>query len=256
MEIIIHHNIADLYKSLNLPLEQDIDFTIHFKPDIVNQVPYKSPVFRADYFCFNFIKDGSGFYTIDEHTFPFSNRTIYFTNPGHIKSYEINKLKDAYMITFTENFLRENVHPEVFDEFPFLLAEIVSPKVLSEKKFREFETLYKLIFDEHEKSSVYKNKILGNLFVALLLKIKEEFWLDYNPIIEGNRNSQIVKSFRRLLESEFRKILEKQQNDNKLQAQHFAERLNLHPNYLNSVIKSKTGKNPERMDYFKDPFDR
>jgi AraC-like DNA-binding protein len=36
--------------------------------------------------------------------------------------------------------------------------------------------------------------------------------------------------------------MENEQNNNKLQVQHFAERLNLHPNYLNSVIKSKTGK--------------
>jgi AraC family transcriptional regulator, transcriptional activator of pobA len=242
MEIIIHHNISDLYKSLNLPLKQEIDFTIHFKPDILHQIPFKSPIFRTDYFCFVFVKNGSGFYTIDENKFPFSSRTIYFTNPGHIKSYEINDLNDAYMITLTENFLRENVHSEIFDEFPFLLAEIVPPKTLSAKKYKEFETLYKQIFDEYEKPSVYKNKILGNLFVVLLLKLKEEFWLNYNPIIEGNRNSQIVKSFKHLLESEFKKVLEKQQNDSKLQAQHFAERLNLHPNYLNSVIKSKTGK--------------
>jgi AraC family transcriptional regulator, transcriptional activator of pobA len=242
MEIIIHHNISDLYKSLNLPLKQEIDFTIHFKPDVYHQIPFKSPIFRADYFSFGFVKEGSGFYTIDENKFSFSSRSIYFTNPGHIKSFEINELNDAYMITFTENFLRENVHSEIYNEFPFLLAEIIPPMTLSEEKFKEFETLYKQIFDEYEKPSVYKNKILGNLFVVLLLKLKEEFWLDYNPIIEGNRNSQIVKSFKQLLESEFKKIMEKQQNDCKLQAQLFAETLNLHPNYLNSVIKSKTGK--------------
>jgi len=83
---------------------------------------------------------------------------------------------------------------------------------------------------------------LGNLFVVLLLKLKEELWLDYNPIVEGNRYSQIVKSFKQQLESEFRKVTGKQQNGSKLQVQHFAEKLNLHPNYLNSVIKSKTGK--------------
>ncbi len=242
MEIIIHHNISDLYKSLNLPLKREIDFTIHFKPDILHQIPFKSPIFRADYFCFVFVHDGSGFYTIDENKFPFSPGTIYFTNPGHIKSYEVNELNDAYMITFTENFLRENVHSEIYDEFPFLLAEIVPPKILSEKKFKEFEALYKQIFDEFQKPSLYKNKILGNLFVVLLLKLKEEFWLHYDPIIEGNRNSQIVKTFKQLLESEFRNVIEKPQNESKLQVQHFAEKLNLHPNYLNSVIKSKTGK--------------
>jgi AraC-like DNA-binding protein len=242
MEIIIHHNISDLYKSLNLPFEQEIDFTIHFKPDIYHQIPFTSPRFQANYFSFGFVKNGSGFYTIDENKFPFGSGSIYFTNPGHIKSFEINELNDAYMITFTENFLRENVHSEIYDEFPFLLAETIPPMTLSDNKFKEFETLYKQIFDEYNKPSVYKNKILGNLFVVLLLKLKEEFWLNYNPIVEGNRNSQIVKSFKQLLESEFKKVMEKQQNDSKLQVQHFGERLNLHPNYLNSVIKSKTGK--------------
>ena len=242
MEIITHHSISDLYKYLNLPFKQEIDFTIHFKPDIVHQTPYISPKFREDYFTFSFIKNGSGFYTIDENKFPFSSGTVYFTNPGHIKSFEINELNDAYMISFTENFLRENVHSEIFDEFPFLLAEIVPPKTLSEDKFKEFETVYKQILVEYEKPSIYKNKILGNLFVVLLLKLKEEFWLNYNPVIEGNRNSQIVKTFKQLLESEFKKVMEKQQNNNKLQVQDFADRLNLHPNYLNSVIKSKTGK--------------
>jgi AraC family transcriptional regulator, transcriptional activator of pobA len=44
------------------------------------------------------------------------------------------------------------------------------------------------------------------------------------------------------LESEFRKVMESEQNDKKIQVLHFAEKLNIHPNYLNSVIKSKTGK--------------
>jgi AraC-like DNA-binding protein len=241
MEIIIHHTISDLYKSLNLPFNQEMDFTIHFKPDIFHQIPFKSPIYRANYFSFSFVKEGSGFYTIDENKFSFGSGSFYFTNPGHSKSFEINDLKDAYMITFTENFLRENVHSGIFDEFPFLLAEIAPPKTLSADKFKEFEMLYKQIFDEYKKPSVYKNKILGNLFIVILLKLKEEFWFNYNPIIEGNRNSQIVKTFKQLLESEFTDIMVRQQNDSKLQAQHLAERLNLHPNYLNSVIKSKTG---------------
>jgi len=242
MEIIIHHTISELYKYLNIPFTQEMDFTIHFKPDIIQQIPFKSPLFREDYFTFSFIKDGSGFYTIDENKFPFNSGTVYFTNPGHMKSFEINDLNDAIMISFTESFLRENVHPKIFDEFPFLLAEIVPPKTLSHEKFKEFETLNKQIFVEFEKSSVYKNKILGNLLIVLLLKLKEEFWLNYNPIFEGSRNSQIVRSFKNLLELEFRDVMEKQQNGSKLQVQYFAERLNLHPNYLNSVIKSKTGK--------------
>lgn len=96
--------------------------------------------------------------------------------------------------------------------------------------------------NELEKNSVYKNKILGNLFTVLLLKMKEKFWVNYNPIDEGSRNSQIVKSFRQLLEVEFRKVLNNEHIESKLQVKYLAEQLHLHPNYLNSVIKSKTGK--------------
>lgn len=242
MEIIVHHKISDLYKTLSLHYDKEIDFTILSIPDIHPQIPFKSPILRADYFSFILTKDGSGIYYLDDNKFPFDSRTIYFTNPGHIKSYELIESKDAYIITLTENFLRDNVHPEIFGEFPFLLAEIAPPKKLSLNDFEEFATLYKQVLNEFKKDSRYKNKILGNLFTILLLKIKEKFWLDYNPIEEGNRNSQIVRSFKKLLELEFKKVMEREQNDSKLQAQYFAEKLNLHPNYLNSVIKSKTGR--------------
>ncbi|NOS83565.1 MAG: AraC family transcriptional regulator [Ignavibacteria bacterium] len=122
------------------------------------------------------------------------------------------------------------------------MAEIVPPKKLLQNDLEEFETLYSQILKEFKKESEYKNKILGNLFMVILLKIKERFWTTYNPIEEGNRNSQIVKSFKGLLETEFKEILRSNHNDDKLQVQYFAKKLNLHPNYLNSVIKSKTGR--------------
>jgi AraC family transcriptional activator of pobA len=242
MEIKVHHKISDLYKTIGLSFEHDIDFTILSIPDIHPHIPFESPKLRADYFSFILTKDGSGVYYLDDNKFPFDSGTIYFTNPGHIKSYELHESNDSFIITLSENFLRENVHSEIYGEFPFLLAEIVPPQKLSENDFEEFEMLYKQLFHEFNKDSEYKNKILGNLFMVLLLKIKEKFWSNYNPIEEGNKNSQIVKSFKQLLESEFSKVMDNDQNDSKLLALNFADRLNIHPNYLNSVIKSKTGR--------------
>jgi AraC-like DNA-binding protein len=239
---IIYHKISDLYETLGIHFETEVDFAIFSIPVIHPQIPFKSPVLRANYFSLILTKNGSGIYSLDDNTFPFGSKTIYFTNPGHVKSYELNESKEAYIITFTEKFLIENVHSEIFGEFPFLLAEIVPPKKMSDNDFKRFEILYEQIFNEFQNKSKYKNRVIGNLISVLLLKIKEKFWLDYNPIEEGNRNSQIVKSFKQLLESEFKKIIENGQNESKLQVQYFAEKLSLHPNYLNSVIKSKTGR--------------
>ena len=242
MEDIVRHTISDLYKTLDLTAEQEIGFTVLSVPDIHPQIPFKSEVLRADYFSFILTKEGSGVYYLDEHIFPFHSGSIYFTNPGHVKSYELHDSKEAYIIILTEDFLRENVYSEIYDEFPFLLAEIAPPKTADADTLREFENLYKQIFDEFEKTSIYKNNILGKLFYILLLKLKEVFWFDYNPITEGNRNSQIVKSFKQILESEFKKITDYSEYGTLLQVQDFAERLSLHPNYLNSVIKAKTGR--------------
>ena len=241
MDLIVHHTISDLYRSLNLPIDQELDFTIHFLPSLHQKLPFKSPVFRAEYFSFVFIKDGKGNYTIDDKLFPFDSNTIYFTNPGHVKAFEIERSKDAYIITLTEGFLRENVHPEIFDEFPFLLAEIVPPKRVTAEIYVEIETIYRQIFKEFHRPSIYQKKLLGNLFVVLLLKIKENFWQDYNPILEGDRNSQIVQSFKQLLAKQFSGLLD-EDFEYRVLAQDYASMLNLHPNYLNNVIKSKTGK--------------
>jgi len=219
-----------------------MDFTILSVPEIHPQIPFRSPTLRADYFSFILTKDGSGVYYLDDNKFPFGSRSIYFTNPGHTKSYELSESKDAYIITLTEDFLREYVHPDVYDEFPFLLAEIAPPKTLSENKFKELETLYKQILDEFGKPSLYKKKILGNLFGIFLLKIKEDFWLDYSPIMDGGRNSNIVRSFKQLLEKEFKGIASDSTANGRPQVIDFAGALHLHPNYLNSVIRLKTGK--------------
>ncbi|RKN77017.1 AraC family transcriptional regulator [Ulvibacterium marinum] len=225
-----------------MPVDDEINFTILSVPDIHPEIPFKSPVLRAEYFSFILTKEGSGEYNLGDNTFPFGNRSIYFTNPGHIKSYELFSSKEAQIIMLTEKFLQENVHPQIYNEFPFLLAEIVPPNEQTETEFKELEMLFDQVGFEFKNNSKYKDKIIGNMILVLLMKIKEWFWANYNPLVEGEHNSRIVKSFKRTLESEFKKILGDKQGQVNLQAQYFAERLNLHPNYLNSVLKNKTGR--------------
>lgn len=239
--LIVYNTLSDLYKALNLPIEQETDFTIHYLPDIHKTMPYKSPTFRANYYSFVFVKDGSGTYTTDEQTFPTAPGTIYFTNPGHIKAFEMKTLNEAYIITLTEAFLKEQVHPDIFEEFPFLLAETVPPNTLPPAGFAEFESLYLQIYKEYHSDSPYKYRIIGNLFVVLLLKIKEKFWRTFNPIDEGDRNSQIVQQFKRSLERHYRKLAAGEAKY-AFQVQDYAHEQNLHPNYFSHVIKSKTGK--------------
>jgi len=241
---LVFNGLKEQYEYFGLPvdtIDSSTDFTVHNLRDIHDTVPYKSLVFRANFFSFVFVKDANGRYTTDDLAFDTEPGTIYFTNPGHFKSYEWHRINDVYLITLSESFLKENVHAHIFEEFPFLLAETVPPRILPTEKFAEFDVLYQQILKEYMSGSSYRNKIIGNLFVVILLKIKAYFWEDYNPIYEGNRSSQIVKTFKRALEKHYRDM-SKGLIDKPFRVQEYAASQHLHANYLSSVIKTKTGK--------------
>jgi len=241
---LVFNKLLDQYNYLGLPkesIDEEADFTIHNLKDIHLIIPYQSPVYRTNFFSFVFVKDASGKYTTDEQVFETRPGTVYFTNPGHFKSFEWRSLEEVYLITLSESFLKENVHADIFDEFPFLLAETVAPRVLEPVVFAAFEQLYQQINTAYFSDSVYKNRMIGSLFVVLLLKVKEYFWKDYNPIYEGNRSSQIVKNFKKTLEKHYRQLAAGEVRL-MFRVQDYADAQHLHPNYLSNVIKSKTGK--------------
>lgn len=241
---MIPDTLYDLYKSLGIPvdlLDPADEFTVHDVKDLLTELPITSPRFRPNYFNFLFVRSAYGRYTIDDMAFDFEPGTIYFTNPGCYRTFGWNSIEVAWLITFNESYLKEYVHPEIYKEFPFLLTETVRPLRLGVEEFPEFEQWCILLYKEQRSDSPYKKKIVGSLFVVLLLKIKARFWKDYNPIYEGNRGSQIVKTFKKELERHFRDLVGGKV-ERVFRAHDFAESQHLHPSYLNNVIKSKTGK--------------
>lgn len=241
---IISKTLYDLYNDLGLPVDlihQDSGFTIHNLIDIPFELPYQSPVFRPNYFSFVFVKSGSGQYTIDGNTFEILPGSIYFTNPSNYRTFRWNTIEEIYLITFDETFLKENLHHDIFNEFSFLLTETIQPKKMEVEAFAEMERLYLQIHKEYHENSIYKYRIIGNLFIVILLKIKEHFWKDYDPIYEGNRSSQIVKTFKQNVENHYRDLVH-HKAERIFRVNDYAELQSLHPNYLSNVIKTKTGK--------------
>lgn len=237
-------SLYELYQHLDLPvdwIESVEGFTIYNLKYIGFKLPYKSPAFRPEYFSFLFVKDGNGQYTIDEHSFHVEPNSLYFTNPSNFRTFSWTSIEDIYLMTFDESFLKKFVSKEVFDEFPFLLTETISPKIVDSNFYSILENSYQQIHTEYFTDSANKSKIIGHLLAVLLYKIKQNLWEDYNPIYEGNRSSQIVKSFKLLLEKHYRDI-SSGTAEIVFRVQDYAMAQNLHPNYLSNVIKTKTGK--------------
>lgn len=239
--LAMYNSMAEFYAAMGGTLQQEVDFTIHRLEDVHGDIPVKSPLFRANYYSIIIIVTGRGKYFIDHHSYPTQNRTIYFTNPGHVKGFEIYELTKGFVITFAESFLKQYVREDVFNEFPFLIAEVAPPQYPNSNLFQEFADLGELLIAEYQSDSTYKFKIIGSLIVVLLLKIKEKFWQTYDPLQESDSSSQIAIAFKRNLEQHFRDLIAGK-TDTLFQVRDYAEAQYLHPSYFSTVIKAKTGK--------------
>ncbi|MBQ0735827.1 helix-turn-helix domain-containing protein [Aquimarina celericrescens] len=238
-KIKAYNKLSDLYDDENVgqSIVQDTDFTIH-RLEIVHDKPVQSPVFRANYFSFVLVKKGKSFYTIDDHKFYTKPNTLYFTNPGHLKSFGIEEVVQGFIITSSEEYLKKYIHTTVFDEFSFLLTEMVPPCYLDDAKFKELYHLAEQILAEQEKKSTLRHKIVSSLFMVFLLKVKEYLLKDDSFKVAYDRDSEIVNQFKKDLESAFRSDTLK---NGDLQVSAFAEAQQLHPAYFSTVIKTKTG---------------
>lgn len=239
--IQIYNSMAEFYASIGGTLEQDVDFTIHRLEAVHGEVPVKSPLFRTNYYSIVLIRQGKGCYIIDDRTYETRDRTIYFTNPGHVKGFEIEQLTHGYIVTFSEAFLKQYVRADIFDEFPFLIAEVAPPHYPEPELFRDFDRIGDQLIAEFHSSSAYKFRAIGYAIAILLLRIKEQFWHSYDPLQESDAGSAIALAFRRNLEQHVRDRMEGK-CDRLYQVQDYAAAQHLHPSYFSTVIKRKTGK--------------
>lgn len=200
-----------------------------------------SPVYRSNFFSFAFYKDADGIFFVDGEEHPIKDQLVCFTNPGHLRQFRLDRIRTIYFITLSESFLKENVHSEIFDKFPFLLSEKIWYKYVEQQQFEEFEDVCLQIEKAYSSGSQHKYMVIGHLFVVLLIKIKEVFWPDYDPVKENDRAAEIVRRFKLLLEQHYRD-LSKGRVEKMYRVTEYASLLNLHPNYLNTLVRAKTGK--------------
>ena len=239
--IPVFNDLTKLYGFLGLPVDHIGDgsqFSIHrFGEGDGGSgdagMPSRSPVFRCGFYFLVFVKndcegDGAG------------SAMVHFIPPGHCKSFDWGNIRQVWLLMLSDCFLRENVHTDAFEVFPFLQGGECLMPLSKPEMVAVLDQLYGQIFEEYFSGSAYRNKIIGNLLMVLMFKIKEYF-PDGMYAVERDRQSQIVSTFKRALENHYRDLLNGT-GQKVYRQKDYATAQNLHPNYLNSVVKSKTGK--------------
>ncbi|WP_298545683.1 AraC family transcriptional regulator [uncultured Aquimarina sp.] len=237
----IYNSISEFFRSINLEIEQDFDFTIHPLDKLHGDQPMSSPFFRTNYIAFLLIESGKGHYTIDEHWFELKPKSFYFTLPGHLKSFTIEENWKGYMITFSLDFLKANYPGNIEQDFPFLLKETVPVMYLKSQSYQRIDKQCEVFISEYNGNSTYKKRIVANQLVTFLFQVKELLLSHQVTISLENRPTEIVKSFQVALNKNLLGIV-KGSAEHIWNVQEYANELAMHPNYLSNVIKSQTGK--------------
>jgi AraC family transcriptional regulator, transcriptional activator of pobA len=240
-KIVTYDTISQFLTAIGFPKHQDTEFTISRLEGYHGDEPMKSPNFRTNYFTFLLITDGEGSYTIDGLFFDLNPVAFYFTNPGHLKSFEITKPWKGFILSVTENFIKKYFVGDLYKEFPFLISETSPPiKAVDEIKvnlYYRFESILK----EYEGISPFKYQIITNLIIAFLFKVKEI--LELVPALQGKQfsYSPLVIKFYKFLDEHFRAVVSGKQKT-LFNLNQIADKLFVNPDYLGSVVKKETGK--------------
>ena len=198
-------------------------------------------VYRTGFYSFLFVKAASGRYLLNQRGGEVSAGAICLGNPGDIIQLSFNEMKELYLLTVSESFLKENTHACIMQEYPFLQAEALPPMLPGEEAFAEFELFYKQIEMAGNSSSPLHKKHIGYLLLLILLKIKEKCCHDYTSAMTAGRQTDIVRSFRRMQQLHYHDLYSGNV-ERFFTVKEYADALGLHPNYLNDIIRKKTGR--------------
>ena len=235
------HTLKDFFHSVGLPLQQDMDLTVHRLDGLHGDKPMSSPLFRTNYYSFLLIQKGKGRYTIDNRSFELRPGSFYFTNPGHLKSFSFEELMGGYLLTFSEQFVKQHYTGDFYTLFPFLIHESMPVMRLDAAIVDELSVIFEQMLREYHSNAMFKKAVLTKQLAILLYKTKE--LLLTHKAISGvqNRGASIAGEFKKLLNDNFKELATG--NAGKVRSvKEFAEILNVHPNYLSNVIKDETGK--------------
>ncbi|QQQ29208.1 helix-turn-helix domain-containing protein [Chryseobacterium indoltheticum] len=176
-----------------------------------------------------------------DKTFEQEGTILFFGNPHIPYSWEtISTTYVGHTILFSAEFFKNSERSESLQQSSFFkIGGTPVLKITSEQ--RDFlNTIFQKMIAEQESDYLYKDELIRN-YISLI--IHESLKMEPSENYEQNKNasSRLTSVFLELLERQF--PIETTANPLQLKtAQHYAQHLNVHINYLNRAVKEVTGK--------------
>lgn len=200
--------------------------TVQFEKACVVNKPEQVNTYRIFW-----IKEGKGTYQIDFNSYSFNNNVLFFLSPGQMFSIDSEKIKEAYQLSFIQDFYCIQTHDTevacngvLFNniyETPF-----VSP---SKKETEKLERILANLIEEFELEETAQYDMLQSFlkqFIVYSVRIKKGY-----TAVKETEGSKLFKDFSLLVELNFK---------NTHSVTDYANRLGVSPKSLTKSFQ-KTG---------------
>lgn len=207
-------------------------------------VRHQMPYFKHEFFAIALKLEGDGFAAVGNYDTKALKATIFFNSPYQITYWDIAPNWKGFYIIFTEEFYqRMSPNKRITERFPFLLSDNAFPLVPSESESAILYKVFSSLHLEHQNRQLHQEEIILYYLNILLLKTAQ---LYYESPFVGKFSTQqrendlhILARFQTLLETSFYPH-QNYVDESPHQVQFYAERMNLHPNHLNALVKRIT----------------
>ena len=158
----------------------------------------------------------------------------------HTNYVPLDKEQTGHFCVFTDEFLTKNKTGIDIDELPIFKSDGYPIFQLSDSEADEMDLIFNKIHKEINSEYIYKYDLIRN-FVAEMIHFGQKLQPISALYSKHNSSARVSSLFLELLERQF-PIESIHQKVELKTAKDFANRLSIHVNHLNKVLKENTGK--------------
>ena len=203
--------------------------------------------FRHEFYSIAIKADGGG-KAITGHNKDFPEGvTIFFNSPFQILSWDIVPNWSGYYIMISQDFLASSHHfDNLLDDYPFLKIDESIPFEIHKENLQEILNIYARIKQEYVGDNEDKFNFIQVYILQLLNQVKRLFNenVDSETAFDQIRSAdlKLLSRFQKLIKTSFYPDAELETFANLHSPTYYAAILSIHPNHLNAVVKTITGK--------------
>lgn len=221
-------------------------FDIRSFEENMQSVKEQMPPFRHEFYAIAIKADGVGKVRTGEfNDFP-EGTTIFFNTPFQVLSWDIVPNWKGYYIIFSQDFIAQSsVLQDILRIFPFLKMDTSIPFTIPASALEGILSVFSSIWREYHGKEADKFQLIEAQVFLLLSHVRRFFeqQVDTQLAKESLKAAdlKLLSRYQTLIQTSFYPDAQLETFSNLHSTSYYAQKLSVHPNHLNAVVKSASG---------------